>query len=102
MRNATSTFIPGPAAIAATRFQAGWRQYASPPPPEPRDREVAELVQEDEQREPEDDDEPGHRLLPVLARMATSALWASQAVLRGTSGMSRIGVTALTLSAGRG
>ena len=29
MTNATSTFIPGPAAIAATRFHVGWRQYAS-------------------------------------------------------------------------
>jgi hypothetical protein len=33
-------------------------------PDEPRDREVPQLVQEDERREGEDDDEPGHHLPP--------------------------------------
>jgi hypothetical protein len=37
-------------------------------PDEPRGREVPQLVQEDERRETEDDDEPGHHLRPRQAR----------------------------------
>jgi hypothetical protein len=42
-------------------------------PDEPCDREVPELVQEDEQAEPEDDDEPGHRYRSGLVTAPTAA-----------------------------